>query len=230
LDVFDKLQAFHARTEALRDRANASDELNEKLYYEQCYSGALNDVEALFCGINPGFSNTDWPNRSTQNGHRKLALSPCKYIEGLDEGWELSKAIVDVVLAGDAARLERCAETSLRSFFATPDEKTLARQFRSLSADWRSRHDKMMLEYLDFLALEIRPRRFICFGIGVFYSIAATLGLAHDRGIFSPDFGRRYFLKAEIQGIPLYGLIHLSGGRPTNGMKDWLREYFVGIT
>jgi hypothetical protein len=225
--ILEKLRAFHAETEALRDEANAHAGLGEELYYDRCYSGPTDRVDALFCGINPGFGSLDWPSRSVRSGHRELVPSPCKYIEEFSEGFSLGEAIVEVVFDGDASRLGQCAETNLRSFFATPNQGILAGQLNRQSPGWRNRHDNMMSSYIDFLSSELRPRRFICFGVGVFDQIVAMMQLKPDEASFAPDLKRRFFLKSEIAGIPFYGLIHLSGGRPSNAMKDWLRSYFA---
>jgi hypothetical protein len=226
MSAFEKLRKFHSEAEQLRDEANASPNLKEKLHYERCYSGPLDNVDMLFCGINPGFGMEDWLGRSIRTGHRELVSAPCKYIEESSGAWSLGGAVIDVLLNGDASRLEHCAETSLRSFFATPDERILASQFQNLTSDWRARHDDMMRDYLDFLVQEVRPSCFVCFGVGVFDKIVAMMQLTRDEDTNPPDFGRRYFLKSELGGIPFYGLIHLSGGRPVGGMKDWLRTYF----
>jgi hypothetical protein len=202
-----------------------------------CYGGAFltgktTNPEYLFLGINPGHGK--WNERPRTFSRLPFAEAPCKFIEELEDDLRLAQRVVKIVLSGDASRLAACTETSVRSFFATPDVKILDQQLAALRpSGLEKRHQKLMAEALPLILETLSPKQIVCIGMTSFQSL---VNLAGEKGqciemksekSASGKSDPVYYKKTLIHGIPVHGVLHLSGAYLSNAMVESLESIFV---
>lgn len=217
----------------LLEAANAALPAADSLFYGGTFlSGKMERPEFLFLGINPGHSA--WADRRRRFDRLPFQPSPCKFAEEFGDGARLAQKVVDIVLAGDASRLTACAETSIRSFFATPDEGTLNRQLDLLrAAGLADRHQALMDEALPAILQAVAPRQIVCIGLTTFQRFTSWAGVRADDSAMKsmPSATGKtqpvYYKRATVNGVPVHGVLHLSGGRLSAAMEDELRATFA---
>jgi hypothetical protein len=220
-------KTYHNRAQSLFAQATSK----KGLYYDgQFITGQLEAPDTLFLGINPGFSGEKYEISSAP-----FTPQDCKYI---GESYLFAQRIVDVVMGGDESRLNSCAETSYRSFLATPDAKALESVLAQQDMEWRREHDLMMQDWQRTLIETIRPKRIICIGIGnkgPFHELLRTFKLDRNKVVEEAQSEKStsgksdpvFYKRATISGIPVHGVLHLSGAHPRGTMLERLRGVFV---
>lgn len=222
-DIFDLLET-----------ANKIVPNEDALYYGGTFlTGQVGSPEILFLGINPGHG--DWATRSRSFHRKPYAPCDCKFIGELEDGAPLARAIVDIVLDGNASRLESCAETSVRSFYSTPDTTILDRQLSHLSrVGLLGQHEGLMTRAVDLMLGQARPRQIVCIGLTTFSFVINRLGVSNSAIQMKSERSASgksdpvYYKRAVFEGTPIHGVLHLSGGRLSQTMKANLRELFAG--
>lgn len=222
-DIFDLLET-----------ANRVIPGEDALYYGGTFlTGQVDSPEILFLGINPGHGA--WADRPRSVERKPYARCECKFIGEFEDGAPLARAIVDIVLDGDGSRLASCAETSVRSFYSTPDTEVLDRQLTHLSRSGLvGKHDDLMTRTVDATLERAMPRQIVCIGLTTFSLLAKRLGLSHSEVQMKSERSASgksdpvYYKRAEFKGTPIHGVLHLSGGRLSQTMKADLREIFAG--
>lgn len=207
---------------------------DDALFYGGTFiTGKLETPEILFLGINPG--NGDWAKRSRSFQRKPFAPSPCKFCAEFDDNERLARAVVDIVLGGDSTRLASCAESSIRSFYGTPNEPTLNRQLSHLGkGGLMVRHNDLMTRAVKLILDQCKPREIVCIGTTTFGALSKLLGLSgaaiemKSEPSASGETDPVYYKRTEFNGIPIHGTLHLSGGHPSNTMKADLRGIFAG--
>ncbi len=118
-----------------RDAANVTLTKEQRMFYSSNFvTGQIARPNFLFLGINPGFGRNEWPDRDI-GSRRSVVAQPIKFLAEYEEGASLARKIVEVLFDGDVSGLNNCAESSVRSFFATPDVKVLDQQLTALPRD-----------------------------------------------------------------------------------------------
>jgi hypothetical protein len=219
-------ETYHNRALSLFASASSKDGLH---YDGQFITGQLEVPDTLFLGINPGFGGEKYEISSAP-----FTPQECKYI---GETYLFAQRIVDVVLGGDESRLNSCAETSYRSFLATPDVKALESTLALQSNGWQQEHNLMMQDWQRTLIETIRPKRIICIGIGnkgPFHELLRTFKLERNKVVeeslsetsASGKSDPVFYKRATIEGVPVHGVLHLSGAHPSATMLERLRGVF----
>jgi hypothetical protein len=220
-------ETYHNRAQSLFAEATSKDGLH---YDGKFITGRLEAPDTLFLGINPGFGGEKYEINSAV-----FMPQDCKYI---GETYLFAQRIVDVVMGGDESRLKSCAETSYRSFLATPDVKALETVLSQQDKEWRREHDLMMQDWQRTLIETIRPKRVICIGIGdkgPFHELLRAFKLDRNKVVeetlseksASGKSDPVFYKRATISGIPVHGVLHLSGAHPSAIMLKRLRGVFV---
>lgn len=228
--MFDALQS---EIYDLLEAANAVLPENDALFYGGRFlSGRIERPEFLFLGINPGQGH--WAERKRVFPREDFVPGDCKFIEEHEDGAPLAGSIVDVVLNGQVDRLAACAESSVRSFYATPDVGTLDRQCSHLNrAGLLNRHNALIARGVDLILDQVQPHQIVCIGMTSFGVIEKRFGLRDiamksersASGLSDPV----YYKRADYKGIPIHGVLHLSGGRPSRTMLADLKRTFAEL-
>ncbi|MEN9855636.1 MAG: hypothetical protein RLZZ157_762 [Pseudomonadota bacterium] len=215
---------FHSRAKNLFASANSKNGLH---YDGQFVTGRLYVPDTLFVGINPGFAGGQ---QSVTTG--AFVAHPCKYI---GESYLMARRIKDVVMGGNEAALSLCAETSYRSFLATSNVAELSRILAAQDQDWRKKHHALMQDWQKAMIETIKPKRIICLGIGnqgPFHDMLRTFRIDRNNGVErqlseASSTGKTepvFYKRATISGIPIHGIIHLSGAQPSALMLERLSK------
>lgn len=205
---------------------------SDALYYGDTFlSGKIERPDILFLGINPGFKG--WESRPRQFTRRPFQPSACKYIEEHQDGRRLARRIVDIILAGDAQRLKACAETSVSSFFGTPNAEVLNHQLSLLRpSGLADRHEAMMTKALAAILDFVSPQEIICIGVTTFDKFVKSHGI-RDRDIETapkaPGDNCRHYMRTTMDGIPVHGVYHPSGRYLSTTMSASMREIFADL-
>jgi hypothetical protein len=227
------LGTLQDRIYELLEAANTVLPASDSLFYGGTFlSGTLDRPDFLFLGINPG--QGAWDARPRTLDRVPFRPTPCKFAEESDGGGRLAGKIVDIVLGGDPSRLAACAETSVRSFFATPDEGILNRQLALLRPSGLAhRHQALMTDALPAILQAVAPRQIVCIGLTTFQRFTAWAGIRADESAMKSvpsTTGKTepvYYKRASINGVPVHGVLHLSGGRLSTVMEQELRAIFA---
>ena len=227
------LDQVQTRTYDFLESANRvlPDELS-MFYGGSFLTGNTQAPECLFLGINPGYGG--WKTRPRTFARKPYTESPCKFLEEADDGARLAERLVEIVLEGDASRLASCAETSVRSFFATPDVKILDQQMNALRPSGLAQaHDELMRESVPCILDVLRPKQIVCIGMTTFQTLINLVGdkdqaieMKSERsasGKSDPVFHK----KTTLRGIPVHGVLHLSGAYLSNKMIESLKTIFA---
>ena len=201
-------------------RANARLPDNNPLYFDGYFiSGQTNQPDILFIGINPG--HRDWDNIEGRQADLRLHAYqdiPCKYIAAAAEGNRFAKRVIKVVCDGDSRRLSHCAETSLLSYFASPNERVVNAQIKQLPLAMQTEHSQ--LTHLPIH--EIKPKHIVCIGWRTFDAFIqrygrSNVGATHRQAIKKlpicmqgEDKMMDYYAKTECDGITVHGVRHFS--------------------
>lgn len=218
----------------LRDAANKILPAELAFYFLDTFiTGKIDKPDILFLGINPGFGSADWKTRKTHTTCTPYKDKPSKFIYELTEQNKLAKEIVNVVLNGNESRLQQCAESSCRSFFATPDVSTLNVQMNLLAkAGLLDRHEALMSKFRKLVIDTIQPKQIVCVGLTTFQSFIDSYSGKHSdvvskwKDSASGKTKPVYYKHTLIEGTPVHGIIHLSGARPSKTMLVDLRNIF----
>jgi hypothetical protein len=104
--------------------------------------------------------------------------------------------------------------------------------------EWRREHDLMMQDWQRTLIETIRPKRVICIGIGdkgPFHELLRAFKLDRNKVVeetlseksASGKSDPVFYKRATISGIPVHGILHLSGAHPSATMLESLRGMFT---
>lgn len=207
-------------------KANAALPDDNPMYFDGRFiTGEVDNPEILFIGINPGHG--DWENLENRKKFTKqipFEKKPCKYIEGFDDDELLASRIVRSICGGDVSRLERCAETSFSSYFATPSVDVLRAQINQLPANLKTEHHNLMdMAIID----EVKPKHIVCIGLTTFNDfiklqssskVIKVKAMPSESGLTQRIYYKKALLETSNFKINIHGLIHLSGGRPSAAM------------
>lgn len=219
-------------------QANAILPLDNPLYFDGHFiSGQTYRPDILFIGINPG--HRDWENIEGRLADTCLIdyrSIPCKYIVEAEAGNRFAKRIINVVCDNDASRLERCAETSLLSYFASPREHVVQKQIKALPKAMQREHKQLTELPLE----QLRPKHIVCIGWRTFdefinryaqhtvtsISRASTKKLPIQmKGV---DKMMDYYSRVELDGIIVHGVRHFSTPL-SHAMLDDLKTIFKSV-
>lgn len=209
------------------------DEQNALFYNGQCATGQIENPDVLFISINPGYGE-NWGDRKKKFDFTEYKVSPCKFIDQYEdiENRKLAARIVSVLLNGKVERLNRCAETYITSIFNTPDAKTLFGSLNKLTPELRKQHDELSNEIINL----IKPKHIVCIGLTAFSEYLNRFGKNGYADIQMKDTksasGKSdpvHLKKTVVNGIPVYGVIHLSGAHPSNEALNDLKEEFKNL-
>ena len=228
--VFDTIQS---EIFELMDASQDAVPQGDALFYSGSFmTGQMAAPELLLLGINPGHG--DWNNRKRLFPRQPFAPRACKFVAEYEDRAPLATAIVDILLGRDSARLAHCAETSVQSFFGTPDVGILKRQLGHLAkAGLLERHNAMMASAVTRIIAECQPREIVCIGLTTFHSLCRLLGLngqpleMRSEKSASGKTEPVYYKRAEFDRIAIHGTLHLSGGRPSASMLKDLQTIFA---
>lgn len=185
-----------------------------KVHYEGPFiTGKLENPKILFLSINPGGGDET----VTKNDFKKVKF------KHLDERYPLAKEL-EYIFGRNI--LENSCETYMESFFATVGKTALNELLARFDKESRKEHDELCEKMLE-LALETKPKMIVIIGLGSFGYFCDKDENKLKPNNEKPDSERRYLLSTEYNGIPVYGIIHLSGARPSNAMKDELQRFFA---
>lgn len=184
-------------------------------------TGKLNNPDILFIGINPG--HRYWHDLTARQNNTKLVdfeSLPCKFIEEAAIGNRFARRVIDVACLGDAAKLERCAETSLLSYFASPNERVVKAQLKKLPKAMQLEHQELMQLPLE----QIAPKHIVCIGWRTFDEFikryqnppksrsempSRQLPIRVTKDSSSTKL-MDFYVKTEVGGIPVHGVRHFS--------------------
>lgn len=207
------------------------------MYYGQFASGHLQNPDILFISINPGhyWKNKEgktWADRHKHFEYADFNPVPCKYIEEYEDNVPLASRIFNVLLDKRIERLDSCAETYITSIFNTPDTEVLYASLNKLgrlAPELRKEHDELSQEIISY----INPKHIVCIGMTAFNAYLSRFGKngyaevqQKDARSLSGKTSPVYLKKTVVNGIPVYGIIHLSGAHPSNAALDGLRQEF----
>lgn len=227
MNNFEKIKEFNINIVDFQERANKVLKYEDRLEYDTAiYSGPVDNIDILFLSINPGFNSEEWTARKADIDYSDLELGSIKYDKDGGNG-ELNKAINDVILNGKTELLANCAETYFKAIFASPNETILNQQLNKLPPELRAEHEKIMSDYREFVLNELHPKRIICLGIKVYDHVVSVLKIPTNK--IESDRNRRFFCEAKFNDIPIFGVLHLSGARPSNKNKEFIRNYFMNL-
>ena len=208
------------------------DEQNTLFYNGQCATGQIENPNLLFISINPGFERKFWDGRKRKFDFTEYKVTPCKYIEEYEDRSPLANRIVDVLLNGKPEHLDRCAETYITSIFNTPDAKILYESLNQLTPELRKEHDELSNEIINL----IKPKHIVCIGLTAFSEYLNRFGKngysdIQMRDTLSASEKSRpvHIKKTVVNGIPVYGVLHLSGAQISNAALNDLKEEFKNI-
>ena len=230
-------------------RANELLPADNPLFFSGHYlTGQIKNPDILFIGINPG--HRQWQDLAARQANTKLvafAGRPCKFITAAQEGNRFAKRVIDIACDGDVSKLERCAETSLLSYFASPTESVVKAQIKQLPKVMQAEHRE--LTELDFAA--IHPSHIVCIGWRTFDEFINRYGSDdHKRGDNKNLQGRAsmhtrqlpiaingkgrveqmmdYYARTQIDGIPVHGVRHFSTPLSRAMLED-MKAIFRGV-
>lgn len=207
------------------------------MYYGQFASGHMQDPNILFVSINPGhyWKNEEgktWAMRPKTFEYVDFKSTPCKYIEEYEDKYKLATRIVEVLLDGNAERLNHCAETYITSIFNTPDAKTLFGSLNKLTPELRKEHDELSNEIIKL----IQPKHIVCIGMTAFNAYLNRFGkngyaeIQMKNSLSASGKSHPVHLKKTVvNGIPVYGVLHLSGAQISNEALNDLKEEFRSL-
>lgn len=220
--IQEKIYNFIERANILLDKKDA-------LFYGGDFiTGEIHSPDVLFLGINPGFGD-DWDRRKIIQ--KDFELRKCKYIEEFEDNYLLARRVVDVVCGGDLTKLNWCAESSIKSIFATPNEKSLDKALSQLTPKMRLEHDDLIREIIEL----IKPKHIICIGFIAFNKYLQQFGQSLTGQVNTKTCltksgkSRVYYKNAFINGIMVHGVLHLSGAQISAVALDGMREEFVAM-
>ncbi len=231
-----KLSKIHERMVSLMNvlvEKETDDIAKKRWHYSgQFISGKLDSTEILFLGINPGFSPGEdklenWKPETFPEPASEFGDIVCDYINQFDYKCPLATRISEIIFGGDNSQFRDCAETSFYSYFATPNLGILETMLNKISQEDSDAHDAIMQDLREIILDEIKPKKIICIGVSTFDSFIWNFKIPYDNNLAHKSNGRRYLLETEVSGIPVVGIIHLSGGRPNSHMKEHLAEFFA---
>ena len=234
---------FEDKQQCINDflsRANQSLPDDNPLFFSGSYiSGQTYNPDILFIGINPGHRQWyDLPARKANTRLVPYQSQPCKYIEESQSGNRFAKRVLDIACGGDIHKLNRCAETSLLSYFASPTESVVKAQIKQLPKDMQAEH--RALTHLDFAA--INPKHIVCIGWRTFDEFiklyhpkldsrtelaAKQLPIAingKDKDVKMMD----YYARTEVDSIPVHGVRHFSTPLSRAMLED-MKAIFRGV-
>ena len=209
----------------------------DQLYFGGRYlTGQLDRPEFLFLGINPGYG-PEFADRNNLIKRKAFEPTACKFIDEYEDGLLLAKRIVDELLQGNPGKLKNYAETSISSFFATPDEPTLKKQLTALGPHGlQASHQQLMTESVIAIIDTINPVQVVCIGLTTFSQYLKLNGVGHN-GVSmkseKSDSGNSYpvyYKYTMINNRPVHGVLHLSGAHLSKIMRDNLRQIFSALT
>jgi len=202
-------------------------------YNSEPITGCLNNPDILFMGINPGLGREDFGRIAEE---ADFVQSECKYIKENKGKLPLATNVVDIVLGGDEKRLAKCAETSFKSFFATPDEKALNKQLNALTNELRQEHKKLMSEAINTILNEVKPKNIVCIGFGSFHSYVRGSGVKDSEFYMAPSIKSKsgksdiiFYKRAIVNSIPVHGVLHLSGAQISDEIREAMREIIKSL-
>lgn len=211
---------------------NHLDEKNAIFYNGQCVTGKIDNPDLLFISINPGYERKIWDIRSKKLAFAEYKVRPCKYLEEHEDHSPLANRIVDVMLNGKPEHLDRCAETYITSIFNTPDAKILYESLSQLTPELRKEHDELSNEIINL----IKPKHIVCIGLTAFSEYLNRFGKNGYADIQMKDTlsasGKSrpvHLKKTVVNGIPVYGVLHLSGAQISTEALNDLKEEFKAL-
>jgi len=213
---------------------NHLDEKNALFYNGQCATGKIDNPDLLFISINPGFENQYWGERKKKFDFTEYKVTPCKYIDEYKdiENRKLADRIVNVLLDGKVERLNHCAETYVTSIFNTPDTKILYESLNQLTPELRKEHDELSNKIINL----IKPKHIVCIGLTAFSEYLNRFGKNGYADIQMKDTlsasGKSrpvHLKKTVVNGIPVYGILHLSGAQISTEALNDLKEEFKAL-
>ncbi|WP_169392475.1 MULTISPECIES: hypothetical protein [Psychrobacter] len=220
-------------------RANPYLDDNPLFFAGHFITGKLYHPDILFIGINPG--HRYWQDLTARQNNTKLVnfkSLPCKFIEDAAHGNRFARRVIDVACLGDAAKLERCAETSLLSYFASPTESVVKAQLKKLPKAMQLEHQELMQLPL----AQIAPKHIVCIGWRTFdefikrYQIprksrsdmpSRQLPIRVTKDSSSSKL-MDFYVKTEVNGIPVHGVRHFSTPL-SHEMLSELKQIFSDI-
>lgn len=202
-------------------RANPYLDDNPLFFAGHFITGKLNRPDILFSGINPG--HRYWHDLTARQNNTKLVdfkRLPCKFIEDAAHGNRFARRVIDVACLGDAAKLERCAETSLLSYFASPNERVVKAQLKKLPKAMQLEHQELTQLPIE----QIAPKHIVCIGWRTFdefikryqtprksrsemQSRQLPIRVTKDS---SATKLMDFYVKTDVSGIPVHGVRHFS--------------------
>lgn len=237
MNLKQSLESFYIRAQDFVVTANnILPSCNKMFFSGDIYSGILDHPEVLFLSINPGFSIDDWEsvqrNAQINNNAVKFDIKPCKYnILDPKEKFPLASKITSIILNGDNSKYDKCGETYLKSFYATPTEGELKKQLQALPPELMQEHNNIMLNYVEFLLNNISSKNIICIGMNVFQNTIDILGInAKDVKLetYKTSSGKdRVFYKSiKHKNTLIHGILHLSACHISTVGINNMREIF----
>ncbi|GAB6052044.1 hypothetical protein JCM17960_08640 [Magnetospira thiophila] len=235
--MIQSLESIQCAIYDFLETANGALEAKDRMFYGGHFlTGRIEQPKFLFLGINPGFGANDWPQRPLSIPRNSFSPIPCKFVDEHKDGARLAQKIVDVALQGYADKLETCAESSLRSFFATPDEPTLNGQLAALAAkDLHKEHDRLMTDAVKTIVETTNPKHIVCIGMTAFKRFMNVFGgnpadvKMKSAKSASGKSDPVYYKHTMINDRPVHGLLHLSGGHPSKVMIEDLKKIFSAL-
>lgn len=209
------------------------DEKNALFYNGQCATGQIENPDILFISINPGYGER-WDDRQKKFDFTEYRVSQCKFIDQYEdiENRKLAARIVDVLLNGKVEYLNRCAETYITSIFNTPNTEVLyasLNELGRLAPELRKDHDELSNEIIKL----IQPKHIVCIGMTAFREYLNRFGKNGYAEIQMKDSLSKskksrpvHLKKTVVNGIPVYGVLHLSGAQISNEALNDLKEEF----
>lgn len=207
------------------------DKDNSFFYKGPFITGKFNSPKYLFLSINPGYGINEWDQREKLNFvHQNFTEEPCKYLEEYQCSCKLGSKIKQILLKDDASLFEHCVETYMTSFFSTPDVNILDKQLALLDKIDLEKHQEIMNKIIDF-SLDLNPDHIICIGFKAFDEAVSKFKLDDVETLREKN--RRFYASATLstkrKNITVHGVIHLSGGMPSNNMTNEIKNIFDRI-
>jgi hypothetical protein len=227
---YDKIQLW---IDNFIEKANQVLPEEHAFYFGRHFAtGQMYYPNILFVGINPGYETKKWDIRPKIFERMQFEEVPCKFIGEYADKLKLATQVVNILLNGDISRLGWCAETSLKSVFATPNVTILDQTLSLLPSELRQEHDQIT----EYLLSKIHPQQIVCIGLTTFSEYLKRFGkdgyAAPIMKSFPSSTGKSdpiYHKYTVVRGIPVYGLLHLSGAQLSANALDDLQSKFKEI-
>lgn len=211
-------------------------------------SGQTENPDILFIGINPGHRQwDDLVGRQANTKRVSFQPQPCKFITASQEGNRFAKRVIDIACDGNIHKLNRCAETSLLSYFASPTESVVKAQIKQLPKAMQKEHRELI--ELDFTA--INPKHIVCIGWRTFDEFIKRYGNDKSKdgdkescegrsamqtkqmpiainGKGSAEKMMDYYARTVVAGIPVHGVRHFSTPLSRAMLED-MKAIFRGV-